>query len=161
MVSPNQWTWLWVNSGSWWWTGRPGMLQSMMLQRVGHNWVTELNWTELNWRDIQSSRDKLGVRTSETRFQEDSLNHCRLLHQAPSFELKPVLFCEFHFTEQEKNPTGNSELVLPSLLKSRPVSSETKHISCVSRFIFTDVRSIPLNLFFNLSNSYWSYISST
>ena len=35
---------IWVNSGSWWWTGRLGMLQFMGLQRVGHNWVTELNW---------------------------------------------------------------------------------------------------------------------
>ena len=43
-VSPNQWTWVWVNSGSWWWTGRPGMLQSMGSQRAGHGWVTELNW---------------------------------------------------------------------------------------------------------------------
>ena len=34
--------WVWVNSGSWWWTGRAGMLQSMRSQRVGHNWVTEL-----------------------------------------------------------------------------------------------------------------------
>ena len=40
-------TWVWVNSGSWWWTGRPGVLQSMGLQRVRHDWVTELNWTEL------------------------------------------------------------------------------------------------------------------
>ena len=40
---------VWVNSGSWWWTGRPGMLQFMGSQRVGHDWVTELNWTELNW----------------------------------------------------------------------------------------------------------------
>ena len=39
-----QWTWVWANSGSWWWTGRPGVLQSMGLQRVGHNLVTELNW---------------------------------------------------------------------------------------------------------------------
>ena len=43
MASPTQWTWVWVNSGSWWWTGRPGMLQSMGSQRVRHNWVTELN----------------------------------------------------------------------------------------------------------------------
>ena len=43
------WTWVWVNSGSWWWTGRPGVLQFMGSQRVGHNWVNELNWTELNW----------------------------------------------------------------------------------------------------------------
>ena len=41
--TPTQWTWVWVNSGSWWWTGRPGMLQIMGSQRVGHDWVTELN----------------------------------------------------------------------------------------------------------------------
>ena len=38
--------WVWVNSGSWWWTGRPGMLQSMGPQRVGHDWATELNWAD-------------------------------------------------------------------------------------------------------------------
>ena len=37
---------IWVNSGSWWWTGRPGVLRSMGSQRVGHDWATELNWTE-------------------------------------------------------------------------------------------------------------------
>ena len=44
MASPTRWMWVWVNSGSWWWTGRPGMLQFMGSQRVGHDWVTELNW---------------------------------------------------------------------------------------------------------------------
>ena len=38
-----------VGSGSWWWTGRPGVPQSMGSQRVGHNWMTKLNWTELKW----------------------------------------------------------------------------------------------------------------
>ena len=37
--------WVWVNSGSWWWTGRPGVLRFMGSQRVGHDWATELNWT--------------------------------------------------------------------------------------------------------------------
>ena len=46
IASLTQWTWVWVNSGSWWWTGRPGMLQSMGSQRVTHDWVTELNWTD-------------------------------------------------------------------------------------------------------------------
>ena len=46
MASPTRWTWVWVNSGSWWWTGRPGALQFMGMQRVGHDWATELNWTE-------------------------------------------------------------------------------------------------------------------
>ena len=40
---PTERTWVWVDSGSWWWTGRPGVLQCMRLQRVGHNWATELN----------------------------------------------------------------------------------------------------------------------
>ena len=44
MTSPTQWTWVWVDSGSWWWTGRPDVLQFMGLQRVGYNWATELNW---------------------------------------------------------------------------------------------------------------------
>ena len=44
MISLTQWMWVWVNSGSWWWTGRPGMLQFMGSQGVGHDWITELNW---------------------------------------------------------------------------------------------------------------------
>ena len=44
MASLTQWTWVWVDSRSWWWTGRPGVLQSMGLQRIRHDWVTELNW---------------------------------------------------------------------------------------------------------------------
>ena len=47
MASLTWWTWVWVNSGSWWWTGRPGVLQFMGSQRVGHDWVTELNWTKI------------------------------------------------------------------------------------------------------------------
>ena len=45
-----QWMWVWVNSRSWWWTGRPGMLQFMGLQRVGHDWLSELNWAEGTFR---------------------------------------------------------------------------------------------------------------
>ena len=44
MASLTGWTWVWASSGSWWWTGKPGVLQSMGLQRVGHDWVTELSW---------------------------------------------------------------------------------------------------------------------
>ena len=44
MASPTLWTWVWVNSGNWWWTGRPSVLQFMGSQRVGHDWVTELKW---------------------------------------------------------------------------------------------------------------------
>ena len=46
MASPTQWMWVWVNSGSWWWTGRPGVLRFIGLERVRHDWATELNWTD-------------------------------------------------------------------------------------------------------------------
>ena len=44
MALPTQWIWVWVGFRSWWWTGKPGVLQSMGSQRVIHDWVTELNW---------------------------------------------------------------------------------------------------------------------
>ena len=47
MASPTQWTWVWVNSGSWWWTGRPGVVQSTGLQLDTTEW---LNWIERNWK---------------------------------------------------------------------------------------------------------------
>ena len=47
MASPTQWTWVWVNSGSWWWTGRPGVLQFMVSQSQTQ-WVIELNWMRLD-----------------------------------------------------------------------------------------------------------------
>ena len=46
MASPTQWTWVWTSSRIWWWTGKPGMLQSMGSQRVRHDWEIELNSTE-------------------------------------------------------------------------------------------------------------------
>ena len=55
--SLTRWTWVWVNSGSWWWTGRPGVLRFMGSQRVGHDWATELNSPELLW--WQSHLDKI------------------------------------------------------------------------------------------------------
>ena len=53
MASLTRWTWVWVNSGGWWWTGRPGVLRFMGSQRVGHDWATELNWTELIMSDAE------------------------------------------------------------------------------------------------------------
>ena len=49
MASLTQCTWVWLNLRSWWWTGRPGVLRFMGSQRIGHDWATEMNWTELNW----------------------------------------------------------------------------------------------------------------
>ena len=53
MVLPTQWRWVWVNSGSWWWTGMPGMLWPMGSQEVGHDWATEPNWTESKCQNLE------------------------------------------------------------------------------------------------------------
>ena len=58
VAPPTQWTWVWVDFGSWWWTGRPGMLWFMGSQRVGHDWATELNWL---WKNIQLHSYKLVI----------------------------------------------------------------------------------------------------
>ena len=52
MASPTQWTRVWVDSGSWWWTGKPGVMQSMGSQRVGRDWVIELNWYEILYKSV-------------------------------------------------------------------------------------------------------------
>ena len=54
MASLTRWTWVSVNSGSWWWTGRPGVLRFMGSQRVGHDWETDLIWSHAFFT---SSRD--------------------------------------------------------------------------------------------------------
>ena len=56
MASLTWWTWVWASSGSWWWTGKPGVLRSMGSQRVGHDWETELNWT--TWSHWKKDLDR-------------------------------------------------------------------------------------------------------
>ena len=51
MALLTRWTWVWASSGSWWWTGKPGVLQSMGLKRVGHDWATEQQWANQTWRE--------------------------------------------------------------------------------------------------------------
>ena len=59
MASRTRWTWVWVSSGRWWWTGRPGVLRFMGSQRVGHDWATEVNWTKRHgWWAIEVSGEK-------------------------------------------------------------------------------------------------------
>ena len=55
MASPTQWTWVWVSPESWWWSGKPGVLQSVGSQRVGHDWGTELSWAVGSWKTITLS----------------------------------------------------------------------------------------------------------
>ena len=65
MASPTQWTWVCASSGGWWWTGKPGVLQSMGSQGVGYDWVTELNWTKAKeikkWQEYTEELYKKGL----------------------------------------------------------------------------------------------------
>ena len=54
MASSTRWTWVWIYFGSWWWTGRPGVLQSMGWHRVRPDWASELSWTDRCWSQENS-----------------------------------------------------------------------------------------------------------
>ena len=71
MASVTRWTWIWVNSGSWWWRGRPDVLQFMGSQRVGHDWVTDLNWIERSIQEYWGIKKKSVAKKIYTGH-----NHC-------------------------------------------------------------------------------------
>ena len=93
MASPTWWTWVWgVNSGSWWWTGRPGVLQFMGSQRVQHNWATELNWRpkifaeETEWiQNLKLSFEK-GNRTAYCKRAYGWGNSCPQIFEGVAWE---------------------------------------------------------------------------
>ena len=58
MASLTWWTWVWASSRSWWWAGRPGLLQSMGSQRIGHDWATDLKWTNLKQKSLYFNQKK-------------------------------------------------------------------------------------------------------
>ena len=62
MSSRTHWTWVWVDFGSWWRTGRPGVLRFIESQIVEHDWVTEMNWTELNWEECGNQTEEPNLR---------------------------------------------------------------------------------------------------
>ena len=82
MASPTWWTWVWVSSRSWWWTGKPSVLQSTGLQKRGHDWMPELNWGHL--------RSALGwiLNVSLLKNQPSSVSQC--LHTKTIFEGLPL-----------------------------------------------------------------------
>ena len=71
MASPTRWTWVWITSRSWWWTGRSGVLASMGSQRVWHDWVTGLNWSKLIHKNlIREEKYEEEVTCTHTKVQE-------------------------------------------------------------------------------------------
>ena len=117
-ASPTQWPWVWVNSRSWWWTGRPGVLQSMGSQRVGHYWATELNWTQLKWVPVTSE-----VAFSPGIFYAFSLQSSH--HPPPCCEpLYPMYIISWFLFEKESRLSSWD--MLPKLV---PLKSENTYHS--------------------------------
>ena len=83
MASQTWWTWVWGNSGSWWWTGRPGVLRFMGSQRVGHDWATEPNWTEC----CNNRPGVAGVGTYLWKLPTNSAWHHASVYDAPQDKL--------------------------------------------------------------------------
>ena len=79
MGSPTRWTWVWVNSRSWWWPGRPGVLRFMGSQRVRHDWATDLIWTESSCQEENFEMEAELYWTEEVLFINKWLSH-RTLH---------------------------------------------------------------------------------
>ena len=92
-------TWVWMNSRSWWWTGRPGVLRFMGSQRVGHDWATELNWTELKGVSSATQHtpptilhrlDSLPMIAQMTKGQQSSSESLEWIHRAGRSEFWDV-----------------------------------------------------------------------
>ena len=96
MASLTRWMWVWVNSQSCWWTGRPGVLQFMGSQRVGHDWVTELNWI---WVGLIQSVEGLNRTRNLTLLLIRDNSFC-----LTAFELGHQLFPAFTLTETSVLP---------------------------------------------------------
>ena len=90
MASLTQWTWVWIDSGCWCWTGKPSMLQLMGSQRVGHDWATELNWTEVEKPLENYEQSK--IRCNITHTHTHTHTHTLSLSLSLSLSLQTVLF---------------------------------------------------------------------
>ena len=113
MASPTRWTWVWVDSGRWWWTGRPGVLQFMGSQRVGHDWVTELNWSP----KAREPRKYIQLHRTQSRAEEgrewmgwQRMNGLRGNNQLPAQCLKLYLAYLFWETIPQKPEDGCTKI---------------------------------------------------
>ena len=120
MASLTRWTWVWVNSRNWWWTGRPGVLRFMGLQRVRHDWGTEQNWTE---RPCFWLRSLIIIKMSILSKLTSKFNAILIKYQQFFFLNPDKLILKFMWKIKKLNIQGNSEkgsnikeLTLPDII---------------------------------------------
>ena len=150
MASWTRWTWIWVNSRSWWWTGRPGVLRFMGSQRVGHYWGTELNWTEsFLQRKNNLMSEALAIKCNHTWLW--------LIHTLCRWRLQS------QGTERSIEKSSNSTSVIGILSWFPHWTSSDMRFGALflETFFHTQSSSLPLNLagihyFFNKLLLHWS-----
>ena len=105
MASQTQWTWVWTSSRSWWWTEKPGMLQSIGSQRVGHDWATELSWKEcLQWVALRlNTSSPFKPSTFSTHFF--IWRSCHPHTSAVPLYSSPALYLIFHIVPDSSLPS--------------------------------------------------------
>ena len=130
-ASSTKWTWVWVNYRSWWWRGRPGMLLFMGLQRIGHDWATDLNWSRYkNKTPVQSSiflsLDKRWGKKKVSGFERRT-GHCR--NKEGNFQKKKLVWkVQFRYTEvKSKGIPGSAD----ELIRSREARTKARVLFCI------------------------------
>ena len=121
MASPTRWTWVWVNTGNWWWTGRPGTLR-FMSQRVWTDWATELNWTEcfttgghrVMWNSTEGAHNPHWKVGDGRMGQRCSLQKCLIAETASA--AKSFQSCLILWDPIDSSPLGSP---VPGILQAR------------------------------------------
>ena len=139
MASPMWWTWVWVRSRSWWWTGKPGVLQSTGLQKGGHDWMTELNWGHL--------RSALGwiLDVSLLKNQSSSVSQCwntRTIFEGLPLELSSR-FKEVTATFGWIHSSWRRQSTTPALMHCDGGSLECLQCAAVYSRCFTVLSHLP------------------
>ena len=131
MASPTWWTWVWASSRSWWWTGRPGVLQSMGPQRVRHDWVTELNWISIYWSQYLWCATKCQAVPWACGYSRDIKGGSSCSHILFFSALLPVIILKKKIIQLFLICAPNSSVLLSSV--------KAQNLSCDYRFMITRI----------------------
>jgi len=128
MASLSRWTWVWVSFRSWWWTGRPGMLWSMRSQRVGHDWVTELNWSQkMSLKMVYQALKSKQILDFKNYFENKAL-YCILRVHSTARRVAPPPNQSKASLQQQRHRTTSKQL---ANLKSQPRSFLFKWLNTI------------------------------